>query len=74
MRVFLSETAENKLISLLDYLLNKWNLKVKNEFLDLFEEKIIQISKQPESCPKSIDFNGLFKCVVVKFHNIIDES
>ncbi len=35
-------------------------------FLIYFEEKIIQISKQPKSCPESIDFKGLFKCVVSK--------
>ncbi|WP_235420520.1 hypothetical protein [Jejuia pallidilutea] len=31
-----------------------------------FTDKINQISSQPESCPQSIDFNGLYKCVVTK--------
>ena len=32
MIVFLSELAENKLLKLTDFLLENWNLKVKNDF------------------------------------------
>ncbi|MDR6968603.1 plasmid stabilization system protein ParE [Flavobacterium arsenatis] len=66
MRIFLSELAENKLLDLTDYLLRKWNLKVKNDFIDKFSNKINQISLYPESCIQSNDFDGLYKCVVTK--------
>lgn len=66
MKVYLSEIAERKLLDLTDYLLRKWNLKVKNDFVDLLTSKINQISNQPESCPVSKEFAGLYKCVVTK--------
>lgn len=66
MNVFLSELAESKLLKLNDYLLENWNLKVRNDFISLLTSKIEQISKHPESCPKSSDFEGLYKCVVTK--------
>lgn len=66
MNVFLSELAESKLLKINDYLLENWNLKVRNDFISLLTSKIEQISKQPESCLKSSDFKGLYKCVVTK--------
>jgi plasmid stabilization system protein ParE len=66
MKVYLSEQAENKLLLLTDYLLVKWNLKVKNDFIEKLTQKINQISEQPESCSVSKDFPGLYKCVVTK--------
>lgn len=66
MRVFLSELAENKLLDLTNYLFRKWNLKVKNDFIDKFSNKIDQIAHHPESCIQSNDFGGLYKCVVTK--------
>jgi plasmid stabilization system protein ParE len=64
--VFLSELAEFKLLKLSDYLLENWNLKVRNDFIQKLTAKIEQIAKQPESCPQSSDFKGLYKCVVTK--------
>ncbi|WP_299315281.1 type II toxin-antitoxin system RelE/ParE family toxin [uncultured Aquimarina sp.] len=66
MKVYLSELAESKLLKLTDYLLEKWNLKVKNEFVTKLTEKIGQITLQPDSCPKSNELNGFYKCVVTK--------
>lgn len=66
MQVFLSNQAEIKLLQLNDYLLHKWNVKVRDEFIEKLTQKINQISAQPESCPQSRDFNGLYKCVVTK--------
>ena len=66
MRVFLSKTAENKLADLLEYLLENWNQKVRNDFIDRLKGKIKQISLQPESCPTSREIKGLYKCVVSK--------
>lgn len=66
MNVFLSELAESKLLKLNDYLLENWNLKIRNDFISLLTSKIEQISRHPESCPKSSDFKGLYKCVITK--------
>jgi len=64
--VYLSELAESKLLKLSEYLLSEWNLKVRNEFIEKLKSKVEQISKQPKSCPESMEFKGLFKCVVTK--------
>lgn len=66
MIVYLSELAENKLLKLTDFLLENWSLNVRNDFIKKLTSKIQQISDQPESCPRSSEFNGLFKCVVTK--------
>jgi len=66
MEVFLSEQAEIKLLQLNNYLFFKWNAKVRDEFIEKLTQKINQISAQPESCPKSKNFDGLYKCVVTK--------
>ena len=66
MEVYLSELAEKKLTKLTEYLLKKWNFKVKNDFILKFTNKIEQLISQPESCPQSKQFKGLYKCVVTK--------
>ncbi len=66
MKVFLSELAESKLLRLSEYLIQKWNLKTRDRFIQKFTDKISQISSQPDSCPKSQELNGLYKCVVTK--------
>ena len=66
MRVFLSELAENKLFKLSQYLLENWNKKTRDKFIEKLTGKIEQISLLPESCPQSAEYNGLYKCVVTK--------
>lgn len=66
MKVFLSKSAEAKLLKLSEYLLENWNLKTRDKFIENFTEKVNQISLQPKSCPESTEFKGLFKCVVTK--------
>lgn len=66
MKVFLSELAESKLLKLSEYLLENWNLKTRDKFILKLTEKIKQISLQPKSCPKSSEFENLYKCVVTK--------
>lgn len=66
MKVFLSELAENKLLRLKDYLLEKWDKKTRDIFFQKLHDKIEQISLQPESCPGSNALKGLYRCVVTK--------
>lgn len=65
-KVFLSQLAEYKLLPLSEYLIEKWGLKTRDTFIQKLTEKINQISSQPDSCPKSNKFDGLYKCVVTK--------
>ncbi|MGB0879575.1 MAG: type II toxin-antitoxin system RelE/ParE family toxin [Polaribacter sp.] len=79
MEVFLSELATLKLLKLSEYLLENWNLKTRNTFIEKLTEKIKQISEHPESCPQSDEFKGLYKCVVTKqttfyFRILIDRN
>ncbi|MCM4166039.1 MULTISPECIES: type II toxin-antitoxin system RelE/ParE family toxin [unclassified Arenibacter] len=66
MEVFLSELAESKLKKITRHLLENWSYKVKMDFLAKLTNKIKQISIQPESCTKSNEFGGIYKCVVTK--------
>lgn len=66
MQVFLSERAESKLLKLSKYLLKECNLRTRDNFISKLDDKIKQISIQPDSCPKSSEFNNLYKCVVTK--------
>ena len=62
----LSKRAMNKLAILLDFLENKWSLKVKNDFIQKLDKSLKHIQKLPESYPESEKINGLRKCVVTK--------
>ncbi|WP_026450868.1 type II toxin-antitoxin system RelE/ParE family toxin [Aequorivita capsosiphonis] len=66
MEIFVSDIAEYKLKKLTECLLEEWGYKVKKNFLIKLNEKIKQISEYPESCPKSIVFGGIYKCVVTR--------
>ncbi|CAL66108.1 type II toxin-antitoxin system RelE/ParE family toxin [Christiangramia forsetii] len=52
MKVFLSELAETKLLKLNEYLLENWNKKTRDKFIQKLSEKIEQISLYPESYPQ----------------------
>lgn len=43
-----------------DFLLENWNLKVRNDFIKKLTSKIKQVSEQPESCPQSTDFSARY--------------
>ena len=66
MKVFLSEVAEIKLLRLSEYLIENWDLKARDNFFQKLTDKINQISYQPDSCPKSYEYDRLYKCVVTK--------
>ena len=66
MKVFLSELAEKRLLKLSEYLAENWNSKTRDTFISKLTDKIEQISIHPESCPKSTEFDNLYKCVVTK--------
>jgi plasmid stabilization system protein ParE len=63
MNVKISDRAERNLNALVEYLQNKWSVRVKDKFLYLLEKKISQLSKNPSmyEASKSKDVR---KCVV----------
>lgn len=66
MKVFISELAEKRLENLVVYLVEEWGVKVKSEFLAKLDRKISQILLHPESCPKSAELGGIYRCMVSK--------
>ena len=64
--VRLSKRAVKKLDSLLVFLVEKWSIKVKNDFIQKLDKSLDQIQELPESCPESERIRGLRKCVVTK--------
>lgn len=77
MEVYLSSLAEIKLRKINDYLLEKWNVKTRDRFIEKLTEKINQIADYPNSCPRSNIFTGLHKCVLttqITFYYRVKES
>jgi len=66
MEVYLSALAETKLLHLTNYIQEQWGKLIRDKFINEFSKKVSQISNQPNSCPESIEFKGLYKCVVSK--------
>ena len=66
LEVYLSPLAEFKLDLLLQKPEHEWGLKSRNEFLEKLRRQIQRIATNPESCPKSDEFEGIYKCVVSK--------
>ena len=64
LRVFLSPLAAQKLEGTWTYIECSWSEKVKDEFLERFKLKVVQISRFPESAQQSILEKGLFRAVV----------
>ena len=64
--VFLSPLAEKKLEMLLEYLTEEWGISSKAKYIDKFKQAINQIAYYPKSCPKSLEFKGIYKCIVTK--------
>ena len=65
-KVVLSKTTEKKLDSLFSYLVEKWSVNVKNEFIEKLDYSIGLIKNQPEMFPESKQGKKLRKCVVTK--------
>ncbi len=66
MEVYLSPLAEKKLQELLNYLQDRWSLRVRNKFLNKILASISLIRSYPESCQVIRDFPNVRKCVVSK--------
>lgn len=65
-KVVISKTAEKKLDKLFEYLVEKWSIKIKKEFVEKLDSSIEIIKNQPEIFPESKKGKGLKKCVLTK--------
>jgi len=65
-KVIISKTAEKKLDKLFVYLIEKWSVTVKKEFVEKLDSSIEIIQNQPEIFPKSKKGKGLRKCLITK--------
>ena len=77
MEVYLSPLAESRLLKINEYLLEEWNVGIRDRFIEKLTEKINQIADYPDSCPRSTKFNGLYKCVLtsqITFYYRVKES
>ncbi|SMG50205.1 ParE toxin of type II toxin-antitoxin system, parDE [Marivirga sericea] len=64
--ILLSKRASDKLEKLLHYLELEWSLKVKKAFIGKLDTVFAQISKYPDSAPKSDSVKGLHRFVISK--------
>ena len=65
-RIKLSATAKKKLSVLLEYLEEEWSAKAKIDFIQKLDKSLNQISRFPNSNPKSTLVKDLHKCVVTR--------
>lgn len=65
-KVVISKTAKKKLEKLFEYLIEKWSVKVKKDFVEKLDSSIEIIKNQPEIFPESKKGKSLRKCVITK--------
>ena len=65
-----SPLAERDFANILEYLSGNWDDKVTNQFIDLTEEVIRQISNNPRQFPMIYKKEKIRKCVLTK-HNTL---
>ena len=78
LKVYLSPLAEQKLLTLLEFLEHKSGINAKNKFIAKFERSVELISKFPKSSVEIEEFKGVRKCFVSKqtsfFYRINEED
>ena len=68
--VILTLTAKADLENISEWLAEKWNLQILDNFLDLYQAKILVIAEHPSRYPIIHQASKLRKAVLTK-HNII---
>ena len=61
-----SPLSESDFASILGYLANEWNETVANQFINITNNLIIQISKNPKQFPLINKKKRIRKCVITK--------
>jgi plasmid stabilization system protein ParE len=68
--VIWSPLSEKDFENILEYLNDKWNYKVANNFIDLTENIINQISNNPKQFPIIYLRKRIRKCVLTKHNSL----
>jgi plasmid stabilization system protein ParE len=69
-QIIWSPLAENDFSNILDYLDKNWEKKVADNFIDLIENTVNQISVNPRQFPIIFSKKKIRKCVITK-HNTL---
>ncbi len=70
MQIIWSELAENDFSIILEYLYENWNVKIVNKFIDIVDQLIFQISKNPSQFPIINQSTNIRKCVITKHNSL----
>ena len=65
-----SSFAENDFAHLLEYLDNKWNKKVCNNFIEILDSNLLLLQKNPKLFPYLNKKLNIRKCVITKHNSI----
>lgn len=65
--VVITESAEEKLDNIIDYLENNWGSKTKTKFLEQFKKDVEYVSEYPYLFPESDKKQGVRKCVLDRY-------
>ena len=69
-KVIWSPQSESDLGNIIEYLFNNWDDKVVFKFVDIVDELIDQISKNPKQFPIIQKERSIRKCVVTKHNSL----
>jgi len=69
-RIKWSPLAESDFSNILNYLNQNWEKKVASSFIDLTDNIIFQISKNPKQFPFIYKRRGIRKCVLTKHNSL----
>lgn len=69
-QVIWSPQSENDLLQILDYLHKNWEAKVAVKFIDIIDEAVNQISRNPRQFPIIQKEKEIRKCVITKHNSL----
>lgn len=69
-----SPSAESDFANILEYLQENWEERVTNQFIDLTEDILVQISINPRQFPLIHKKEKIRKCVLTKQNTLINKN
>jgi plasmid stabilization system protein ParE len=69
-KIVWSPSAENDFANILEYLNSQWNVTVANQFINLTEGLLTQISLNPMQFPIIHKTKGVRRCVLTKHNSV----
>ena len=69
-KIIWSPLAEKDFADILEYLDKEWGWKIANQFIDLLEQVLEQISINPKQFPVIFRKKKIRKCVLTKYNTL----